>query len=145
VLLTCLEYFLRAHDLRPADIARLADYARQHLLAIRKGEYEPSRRFIVDTTCAISAQVHREVSPSELFERAEALLQTTTRRLRHVHSGELEVLAVMLAGVAVSAAHAVAALGRLAVASDRRAVIAGVRTAMRDSEIEGASDLAAEA
>jgi tetratricopeptide (TPR) repeat protein len=96
VLLTRLEWFLRAHDLRPADIARLAGYARQHLLAIRKGEYEPSRRFIVDTTGAISTLVHRAVSPSELFERADALLQTTARRLRHVHAGELDVLAAML-------------------------------------------------
>lgn len=96
VLLTRLEYFIRAHHLRPADIARLADYARQHLLDIRKGEYEPSRRFILDTTRAISSLVDREVSPAELFERADALLQTTARRLRHVHAKELNVLGAML-------------------------------------------------
>jgi hypothetical protein len=37
-------------------------------------------------------------------------------------------------GVAVSAAHAVAALRRIAVATDRRAIIAGLRTALRASD-----------
>jgi tetratricopeptide (TPR) repeat protein len=96
VLLTRLEYFIRANDLRPADIARLAGYARQHLLDIRKGQYEPSRRFILETTRAISSLVNREVPPSQLFERADELLKTHARRLRHVHAAELHALSAML-------------------------------------------------
>ncbi len=96
MLLTRLEYFIRANHLRPADIARLAEYARQHLLDIRKGEYEPSRRFILETTRAISSLINRQVAPSELFERADALLKTNARRLRNVHAQELNVLGAML-------------------------------------------------
>jgi tetratricopeptide (TPR) repeat protein len=96
VLLTRLEYFIRANDLRPADIARLAGYARQHLLDIRNGRYEPSRRFILEITRAISSLVNREVPPPQLFERADALLKTHARRLRHVHAAELNVLGAML-------------------------------------------------
>lgn len=96
MLLTRLEYFIRANQLRPADIARLAEYARQHLLDIRKGEYEPSRRFILETTRAISSLINRQVPPSELFERADALLETNAKRLRHVHAHELNVLGAML-------------------------------------------------
>jgi tetratricopeptide (TPR) repeat protein len=96
VLLTRLEYFIRANGLRPADIARLAGYARQHLLDIRNGQYEPSRRFILEITRAISSLVNREVLPSQLFERADALLKTQARRLRHAHAAELNVLGALL-------------------------------------------------
>lgn len=43
---TLLEAFLQSHGIKPAHLAREAGYSRQHLLRIRTGRMEPTRRCI---------------------------------------------------------------------------------------------------
>jgi hypothetical protein len=42
--LTPLERFLRENDLKPAHVAAVSGYSRQHLVRIRAGHMEPTRR-----------------------------------------------------------------------------------------------------
>src|SRR5256885_5792582 len=43
---TKLETFLKSHRIKPAHLARESGYSRQHLLRIRMGRMEPTRRCI---------------------------------------------------------------------------------------------------
>jgi predicted transcriptional regulator len=44
--MTKLEKFITSRGIRPAHVAKESGYSRQHLLRIRQGKMEPSRRCI---------------------------------------------------------------------------------------------------
>ena len=44
--MTKLEKFLKDRDIKPAHLARESGYSRQHLLRLRNGKMEPTRRCI---------------------------------------------------------------------------------------------------
>lgn len=44
--LTPLERFIKLHEIKPAHLAAVSGYSRQHLCRIRKGRMEPTRRCI---------------------------------------------------------------------------------------------------
>lgn len=44
--MTKLEMFIQAHGLKPSHVAKESGYSRQHLLRIRQGKMEPTRKCI---------------------------------------------------------------------------------------------------
>jgi hypothetical protein len=72
--MTKLEAFIKARKLKPLRIAFEADYSRQHLLRIRKGEMEPTRKCIKAITAAVRRLVHEPVTASDLFDLDEETL-----------------------------------------------------------------------
>jgi tetratricopeptide (TPR) repeat protein len=92
VLLTRLDLFIKQRRVRKLPLARAAGYTRQHLLRMRLGQQEPSRRFIIDMTRALSAATGEAINPGRLFERADQLLQTNQKRLRSVHAQDLRLI-----------------------------------------------------
>ena len=69
--MTRLETFLKSHHLRPSRVALAADYSRQHLLRIRKGNMEPTRRCIKAIVTACRHLTHEPVRASDLFDLEE--------------------------------------------------------------------------
>lgn len=64
---TRLERFLKAHQIKPAHLAEASGYSRQHLLRVRLGKMEPTRRCIVAVVIAASKLSKSTVRPEELF------------------------------------------------------------------------------
>jgi tetratricopeptide (TPR) repeat protein len=64
---TRLERFLKARGIKPAHLAQEAGYSRQHLLRIRRGLMEPTRRCIAAIVAAASRLSRSTVKPEELF------------------------------------------------------------------------------
>jgi len=92
VLLTRLELVIRKHHLRPADIAKAIDFTRQHLLRLRFGVAEPSRRFIVAVTPVIAQLSHDQITPDDLFERGYEFLASEGARHRNLFARELRLV-----------------------------------------------------
>jgi predicted transcriptional regulator len=69
--LTKLEAFLRQKSIRPAHLARQSGYSRQHLLRIRMGRMEPTRRCIVAIVAAARHLSGEKVRATDLFELEE--------------------------------------------------------------------------
>lgn len=65
---TKLEFFLRSRGIKPAHLARDSGYSRQHLLRIRMGRMEPTRRCIVHIVAACQRFSREKVTAAELFE-----------------------------------------------------------------------------
>jgi len=67
--MTRLETFRAARGIKPADLARESGYARQHLLRIRQGKMEPTRKCIkaVRDACRRLANDPR-LRASQLFD-----------------------------------------------------------------------------
>jgi len=65
---TRLEQFLKNRKIRPAHLARESGYSRQHLLRVRTGRMEPTRRCIAAIVTAACALSKGDVRPEELFE-----------------------------------------------------------------------------
>lgn len=65
---TRLESFLRSRGIRPAHLARESGYSRQHLLRIRLGRMEPTRRCIAAISAACRRLSGENVRASELFD-----------------------------------------------------------------------------
>lgn len=63
---------------------------------MRLGKREPSRRFILAITDAMSAITGEPVRPEQLFERADLLLESSESRLRAVHVRDLRIIDRML-------------------------------------------------
>jgi len=79
-----LETFLRSRGIRPAHLAWESGYSRQHLLRIRLGRIEPTRRCIADLVTACRRLAREPVRASDLFDltRADArAVQGIHRRL----------------------------------------------------------------
>lgn len=65
---TKLEFFLRSRGIKPAHLARDSGYSRQHLLRIRMGRMEPTRRCIVHVVAACRRLSREKVPAADLFE-----------------------------------------------------------------------------
>lgn len=77
---TKLETYLRSRGIKPAHLARESGYSRQHLLRIRMGRMEPTRRCMVEITAACCRLSRETVRVSDLFN-----LQPNLRLLRSAH------------------------------------------------------------
>ena len=76
-----LEAFLRGRGIRPAHLARESGYSRQHLLRIRLGRMEPTRRCIADIVSACRRLAREPVRASDLFD----LTRADTRAVEGIH------------------------------------------------------------
>ena len=65
---TRLESFLKSRGIKPAYLARESGYSRQHLLRIRMGRMEPTRRCIAAIAAACRRLSGENVRASELFD-----------------------------------------------------------------------------
>jgi hypothetical protein len=71
--LTKLEVFLKSRGIRPAHLARESGYSRQHLLRIRFGRMEPTRRCMVEVAAACERLSRERVRVSDVFDLLPAL------------------------------------------------------------------------
>jgi predicted transcriptional regulator len=69
--ITRLESFIKSRGIKPAHLARESGYSRQHLLRIRTGRMEPTRRCIAAIAAACRRLSGESVRASELFELDE--------------------------------------------------------------------------
>ena len=65
---TRLERFLKSRGIRPAHLARESGYSRQHLLRIRMGRMDPTRKCIAAITAACRRLSGETVRASDLFD-----------------------------------------------------------------------------
>jgi transcriptional regulator with XRE-family HTH domain len=65
---TRLESFLKSRGIKPAHLARESGYSRQHLLRIRLGRMEPTRRCIAAISAACRRLSGEGVRASDLFD-----------------------------------------------------------------------------
>jgi predicted transcriptional regulator len=65
---TLLEAFLVSRGIRPAHLARESGYSRQHLLRVRKGQMEPTRRCIKAIVAACRRLAREPIAASDLFD-----------------------------------------------------------------------------
>ena len=65
---TRLEAFLKSRGIKPAHLARESGYSRQHLLRIRLGRMEPTRRCIAAISAACRRLSGEAVRASDLFD-----------------------------------------------------------------------------
>ncbi len=65
---TRLEQYLRDKEIKPAHLARESGYSRQHLLRVRKGKMEPTRRCIAAIVAACRRLTREPVRASDLFD-----------------------------------------------------------------------------
>ena len=68
---TRLETFLKSRGIKPAHLARESGYSRQHLLRIRMGRMEPTRRCIAASVAACRRLSRENVRAADLFELDE--------------------------------------------------------------------------
>ena len=66
--MTKLETYLQARGLKPADLARESGYSRQHLLRVRMGRMEPTRKCIKAVAGACRRLSHKRVKAADLFD-----------------------------------------------------------------------------
>ena len=64
---TALETFLKSRGIKPAHLARESGYSRQHLLRIRMGRMEPTRRCIAAIVTACRKLSGEAVRATDLF------------------------------------------------------------------------------
>jgi predicted transcriptional regulator len=65
---TRLEAFLKSRGIKPAHLARESGYSRQHLLRLRMGRMEPTRRCIAAIAAACRRLSGENVRASDLFD-----------------------------------------------------------------------------
>jgi hypothetical protein len=65
---TLLEAFLKSRGIKPAHLARESGYSRQHLLRLRMGRMEPTRRCIAAIAAACRRLSGENVRASDLFD-----------------------------------------------------------------------------
>lgn len=65
---TRLESFIKSRGIKPAHLARESGYSRQHLLRIRMGRMEPTRRCIAAIAAACRRLSGESVRASALFD-----------------------------------------------------------------------------
>jgi len=65
---TRLEAYLQKKRIKPAHLARMSGYSRQHLLRIRKGRMEPTRRCIAAIVAAVRRLTGEPVRADDLFD-----------------------------------------------------------------------------
>lgn len=70
--ITRLEKYMKEWGVMPSAFARRSGVSRAHLLRLRRGEMEPSRRVMVKLTETASAMQQKTVYVVELFELSRA-------------------------------------------------------------------------
>lgn len=65
---TRLDRWMAANGVKPAHLARESGYSRQHLLRIRRGDMEPTRRCIKAITAGCRRLSAKPVRASDLFD-----------------------------------------------------------------------------
>ncbi|MCU1231515.1 MAG: hypothetical protein JWO97_4399 [Acidobacteria bacterium] len=65
---TRLEAYLTTRGIKPAHLARESGYSRQHLLRIRTGRMEPTRRCIAAIVAACRRLSREPVKAADLFD-----------------------------------------------------------------------------
>ena len=65
---TRLEKFMKTRGIKPIQLSRESGYSRQHLLRIRWGRMEPTRRCIAAIAAACRRLSGENVKASELFD-----------------------------------------------------------------------------
>jgi predicted transcriptional regulator len=65
---TRLEQFIKNHGIKPAHLAKESGYSRQHLLRIRMGRMEPTRRCIAAIVDACRKLSRLPVRADDLFD-----------------------------------------------------------------------------
>jgi hypothetical protein len=65
---TKLETFIRSRGIKPAHLARESGYSRQHLLRIRLGRMEPTRRCMAAIVAACRRLSGETVRATDLFD-----------------------------------------------------------------------------
>jgi transcriptional regulator with XRE-family HTH domain len=63
-----LDTFIKNAGVKPSKLAERAGVSRQHLLRLRRGQMEPTRRMMVALANAASQMCRRTVFTVELFE-----------------------------------------------------------------------------
>jgi predicted transcriptional regulator len=66
--MTKLEAFIKAKGIKPARLAQESEYSRQHLLRVRMGRMEPTRRCIKAIVAACRRLAREPVTASDLFD-----------------------------------------------------------------------------
>ena len=66
--MTKLEAFLKSRGIKPAHLAVESGYSRQHLLRVRMGRMEPTRRCIAAVVRAARRLAREPVTASDLFD-----------------------------------------------------------------------------
>ncbi len=66
--MTKLEAFIKAKGIKPARLAKESDYSRQHILRVRMGRMEPTRKCIKAIVSACRRLAREPVKASELFD-----------------------------------------------------------------------------
>ena len=66
--MTKLEAYLKAKGIKPAHLALHSEYSRQHLLRIRMGRMEPTRKCIKAIVSACRRLAREPVKASDLFD-----------------------------------------------------------------------------
>lgn len=79
---TKLETFLKSRGIKPAHLARESGYSRQHLLRIRLGQMEPTRRCMVEVTTACCRLAREHVRVADLFDLHPARVLSPSTRER---------------------------------------------------------------
>lgn len=69
---TRLESFLKSRGIKPVHLARESGYSRQHLLRLRMGRIEPTRRCIVAIVAALRRLSREPVQAHHVFELSPA-------------------------------------------------------------------------
>jgi hypothetical protein len=69
--MTKLEAFIKAKGIKPAHLALHSEYSRQHLLRIRMGRMEPTRKCIAAVVKACRRLAREPVRAAELFDLEE--------------------------------------------------------------------------
>ena len=67
-MVTRLEKFLKSRRVKPAHLARESGYSRQHLLRIRMGRMEPTRKCIAAIAAACRRLSGEPVRAADLFD-----------------------------------------------------------------------------
>lgn len=84
---TKLELFLRSRGIKPAHLARESGYSRQHLLRVRMGRMEPTRRCIVEIVVACRRLSRERVRASDLFDLGDGDVRVIARIERRLLEG----------------------------------------------------------
>jgi hypothetical protein len=66
--MTKLEAFIKAKGIKPAHLALHSEYSRQHLLRVRMGRMEPTRKCIKAIVSACRRLGREPVTASDLFD-----------------------------------------------------------------------------
>jgi plasmid stabilization system protein ParE len=68
---TRLETYLKSRHVKPAHLAKEAGYSRQHILRVRMGRMEPTRRCMAAIVVAIRRLTNEPVCATDLFDLGE--------------------------------------------------------------------------